>query len=86
MSLTNEERVDQLVEAQEKLREVIELLEDALKGTSEERYADAYLIGHLKARLGSDEYGGDDNIQRYIDKFIEAGNDDTEDHETGERI
>lgn len=82
MSLSNEERVDQLIEAQEKLREVVELLEDALKGTSEERYAEAYLIAHLKARVGSDEHSYDDNIQRYIDKFIESGDtkhtDDTE--------
>ncbi len=43
-----EERTDQLVDAQYKINEAIELIRSAVHGTDEERRADAYIIANLQ--------------------------------------
>jgi len=49
-----EERTDQLVDAQHKINEAIELIQSAVHGTDEERRADAYIIANLKIWASDD--------------------------------
>jgi hypothetical protein len=63
------ERIELLMEAQQKLSETVDLIEQALKGTSHERHADAYIIGHLNNWI--DGSGYDMGIQQYMDKLQE---------------
>lgn len=51
-----EDRVEMLQDAAQKLRECIELVDDALSGTGQESHADAYLVAHLQIWVGSDEH------------------------------
>jgi len=62
-----EERMELLMEAQAKLNEAIDLIEQGLKGTSHERYANSYIISHLRNWV--DASGYDMGIQQYIDKI-----------------
>jgi hypothetical protein len=61
------DRIDLLVEAQDKLSQAISLIEEGLRGTSHARHADAYIIGHLRSWI--DAYGYDMGIQQYIDRL-----------------
>lgn len=65
-----EERIELLQEAQGKLNEVVGLIEQALKGTTHERHAETYLIGHLNNWIDSGNRF-DMGIQQYIDKLQE---------------
>jgi hypothetical protein len=73
------ERVDLLIEAQEKLSQAISLIEEGLKGTPHERHADAYIIGHLRSWI--DAYGYDMGIQQYIDRLYEEDEEEDEEDE-----
>lgn len=74
--MATEERIKLLIEAQQKLSETVALIEEALKGTSHERHADAYIIGHLNNWI--DGSGYDMGIQQYIDKLQEESEYDEE--------
>lgn len=74
-----QERIELLIEAQQKLSETVALIEEALKGTTHERHADAYIIGHLNNWI--DGSGYDMGIQQYIDKLQEESEYDEEDYE-----
>lgn len=65
-----QERIELLQEAQGKLTEAVDLIEQALKGTTHERHAKAYLIGHLNNWIDSGNRF-DMGIQQYIDKLQE---------------
>lgn len=66
--LTKNERIELLREAQEKLFEVIELIEEAVDGTSCENSAQAYIIGHLSNWAeGNNPY--DEHIPRLIEEM-----------------
>jgi hypothetical protein len=76
-----QERIEILEEAQAKLEEAIGLIEEALKGSSHQRHAETYIIGHLNNWVDSGNRF-DMGIQQYIDKFKEeqeeAGGEDEE--------
>ena len=72
------ERVDLLMEAQDKLSQAISLIEEGLKGTSHERHADAYIIGHLRSWI--DASGYDMGIQQYIDRLYSEDEEEDEDY------
>ena len=74
--MTTEERIELLVEAQDKLSQAISLIEEGLRGTSHERHADAYIIGHLRSWI--DAYGYDMGIQQYIDRLEKEEEEDEE--------
>jgi len=74
-----EERMELLMEAQVKLNEAIDLIEQGLKGTSHERYADSYIISHLRNWV--DASGYDMGIQQYIDKIEQEGEEEDYDGE-----
>ena len=66
--LTNMERIDLLTEAQEKLFEAIELLEDAV---GDDANARAYMIDQLKT-LASNDHGflcNDLNMDKLIEQY-----------------
>ena len=65
------ERIDMLYDAQEKLGETIELIRQALKGTSRERYAESYILGHLENWRNASGY--DIGIEQYIDELRNYG-------------
>lgn len=65
-----EERIKLLEEAQAKLEESIGLIDEALRGTTHQRHADAYLLGHLRNWMDSGNRF-DMGIQQYIDKLRE---------------
>jgi hypothetical protein len=65
-----EERVELLMEAQGKLSEAIALIEQGLMGTSHERHAKSYILGHLRTWMDSGNRF-DMGIQQYIDKLQE---------------
>ena len=65
------ERIDMLYDAQEKLGETIELIRQALKGTSREDYAESYILGHLENWI--DATGYDIGIEQYIDELRNYG-------------
>ena len=70
------ERIELLTEAQQKLTECINLIKTALKGTSEEHYADAYILGHLRNWV--DAGGYDKGIQQYIYNIEDEDEDEDE--------
>ena len=74
-----EERIELLMEAQIKLNEAIDLIEQGLMGTSHERYANSYIVAHLKNWV--DASGYDMGIQQYIDKIDEEEEDGDYDEE-----
>ena len=65
-----EERVELLMEAPGKLNEAIALIEQGLMGTSHQRHAETYLLGHLRNWMDSGNRF-DMGIQQYIDKLQE---------------
>ena len=67
--MTLQERKELLWEAQEQLNLAISNIETALRGTSHEGYADAYILGHLRNWV--DASGYDMGVQQYIDKLEE---------------
>lgn len=67
-----QERIELLQEAQDKLGEVIEMVDQALKGTTHQRHAETYLLGHLNNWMDSGNRF-DMGIQQYIDKLQEEG-------------
>jgi hypothetical protein len=71
-----QERIELLEEAQAKLSEAIDLIEQGLKGTSHERYANSYIVSHLRNWV--DASGYDMGIQQYIDKLQKEGEYDGE--------
>ena len=56
MSLTTEERVEKIREAQEHIAEAIELIRDAVHGTDCQAHVKAYILDHLKI-MGSRDHG-----------------------------
>lgn len=80
--MTNQERIDTLTEAQEKLFEAIELIEAAVKGTGREAYADAYTLAHLKimAFSGHGYLSRDTNLDDMMEWYRGDDGDD-EDYE-----
>ena len=68
------ERIELLTEAQQKLNECINLIKTALKGTSDECYADAYILGHLRNWV--DAGGYDKGIQQYIESVSDEDEDE----------
>ena len=68
------ERIKLLVEAQERLNESIDLIKIALQGTSYERQADAYILGHLRNWV--DAFGYDVGIQQYINNIEDEDEDE----------
>jgi hypothetical protein len=48
------DRQDLLVEAQEKINEAIKSIRAAVRGTNQERGAEAYILGHLKCWANDD--------------------------------
>jgi hypothetical protein len=75
-----EERIELLTEAQEKLEEAIALVEQGLMGTSHQRHAEAYILGHLRNWVDSSNRF-DMGIQQYIDKLQEEGEYEDEEEE-----
>jgi hypothetical protein len=88
MNIDTQERIEMLEEAQEKLREAVELLKAALEDTEYENYAKNYLIAQIETKIDAESewITGDENIQAYIEKlrnpdtgFESSEEDDTED-------
>ena len=77
--MTKEERIELLVEAQDKLSQAISLIKEGLRGTSHAAHADAYIIGHLRNWV--DAYGYDMGIQQYIDRLEKEGDEEDEEFE-----
>jgi hypothetical protein len=58
---TQTDRINDLVDAREHLESAIDLIRVAVRGTSEENRADAYIIPHLQSWLGQ-EWCSIDNL------------------------
>lgn len=65
MQLPRSDQLKNLYKAQEKLEDVINLLQATFAGTKNENHADAYIIGHLRNWLNC-EAGGNSGIAQYI--------------------
>jgi hypothetical protein len=78
--MPTEERIELLSEAQAKLAEAISLIEQGLRGTSHQRHAESYLLGHLNNWMDSGNRF-DMGIQQYIDKLEEESEYDEENFE-----
>lgn len=73
--MTNEERIEMLEEAAEKLAEVIDLTERAVMGTPSEGHAMGYCVNHLKSHLrdtNANPYNHG-QIENYIDELRNEG-------------
>jgi len=68
-------RIASLEEAKDMLGQVVEIISYALKGTTHERHAEAYILSHLNDWI--DDSGYNMGIQQYIDALI-GGDDDEE--------
>jgi hypothetical protein len=68
-------RIASLEEAKDMLGQVVEIISYALKGTTHERHADAYILSHLNDWI--DDSGYNMGIQQYIDALM-SGDDDEE--------
>lgn len=72
------ERKEMLYEAAEQLNMAMDNIRVALRGTTFERHADAYILGHLQNWL--DSYNSIDmGIHQYIDKLDEEEFEEDED-------
>ena len=65
------ERIEMLTEAQEKLFEAIELIEEATSGTDNQENTKAYLLDHLRIMASNDHdfLSRDLNIDKVIAKL-----------------
>ena len=81
MKLTEEEkdeRTSMLNDAEEKINEAIELIAQAVDGTSLEASADAYIIGHLRGWAeGTNPYDAT-SIPRLLEDLGKEGEDEEE--------
>lgn len=80
--MNKEELKDLLIDAQEKLFEAIEMLEDYVRETGD-RNANAHLVDHLKV-MASDDHeflSRDLSIDKLIERIDEDEMDDEEDYE-----
>jgi hypothetical protein len=68
-------RLAALEEAKDMLGQVVEIISYALKGTTHQRHAEAYILPHLNDWI--DDSGYNMGIQQYIDALI-GGDDDEE--------
>jgi hypothetical protein len=68
-------RLAALEEAKDMLGQVVEIISYALKGTTHQRHAEAYILSHLNDWI--DDSGYNMGIQQYIDALI-GGDDDEE--------
>jgi hypothetical protein len=69
MIMLNIDRVELLTEAQQKINEAIRLIREALEDTSEERSAEAYILGHLE-NWANGTYSMDTTCQKLIDGLL----------------
>jgi hypothetical protein len=61
------DRVQMLEEASDLIATAIELIKEALKGTSEQSHANTYIIPHLNTWIGNGN-----PYDKSIDKYIES--------------
>ena len=61
MSNQKREKLEKLQEAQDHINEAIKLIREVVKDSSQERYVEVYMIGHLDNWANS-EGGGDTTI------------------------
>ena len=84
--MENYERIEQLKEAQDALRRIVEDIKDAVRGTSVSNTANAYLIPALEVAIDDESEwlgGNPGNLQSLIDDLSAADStDDTEDDES----
>lgn len=66
--MNKRDRIEALHDAERQLNLAIDNIKVALRGTSHEGYADAYIVGHLTSWLDSDFNMG---IAQYIEKLNE---------------
>lgn len=86
------EAQEMVVEAQDKLRECVELLKSANQLLGRDRYAEAYLIEQLAIHV-DEEHGGmlsnDLSIEKWLeeigDAMGDAGEEESDDEETEEQ-
>ncbi len=74
------DRIDLLDEAKDELQSAIQKIRDAVRGTSLEGHANAYIIGHLRSWLdaaGTYNMG----IQQYIDRMHDEDDEEENDDE-----
>lgn len=76
--MERKERKQLLYEAMDQLDSAIRNIEAALKGTSMEGHADAYIIGHLRSWIDA-EGTYNMGIQQYIDRLDEEEEEELED-------
>ncbi len=73
--MTTQERKDTLHEAMDQLNQAIDNIQCALRGTSHERQADAYILGHLRSWIDSDN-SFNMGIVQYIEELDKEEGDD----------
>jgi hypothetical protein len=78
--MENWERIDCLNEATEQLYKAIDNIKDALRGTSHEGHANAYILPHLRSWIDSDNRFNM-GIQQYIDRLDEEDEEEDEEFE-----
>ncbi len=69
LTLSKEERLEQLHEARELLEQVIELVRTAVQGTQQGVYANAYIIPHLESWVDQEH----SSIEKLNEAFEEQG-------------
>ena len=67
-------RVAALEEAKDMLGQVVEIISYALKGTTHQRHAEAYILSHLNDWI--DDSGYNMGIQQYIDALMSGDNEE----------
>jgi hypothetical protein len=73
--MTTQERKDTLHEAMDQLNQAMDNIQYALRGTSHERHADAYILGHLRNWIDSDN-SFNMGIVQYIESLDKEEGDD----------
>lgn len=81
--MENTERIDILMDAQEKINEAVELIRDAVRGSGEANRVDAYLIPALEMAASS-QHGWLGSNPCSIDKVIETLSEDEGDDDDSE--
>jgi len=83
MEMKNEERIEMLEDARDKLGQVIDQVREAVYGTDEEIRVGAYILPHLGTWLDDDRGSSGTSCQSLIDIF-EKGDDPDDDDDDGD--
>ena len=84
--MNNNERIENLKEAKDKLNEAIDLIVDATYGTGEQLRCESYIIPHLTSWISNSVSASYNSIQDIINEFESPEGEEEEEEEPVDNV